>query len=385
MKKSAFIAFLSTVLAVYALVNLLIFIRGWQALPVEGISRTVYTIVFLLVSFSYIVGRFSERITSNALTGALVKIGSFWLAAILGFGVSLIALDLIRVANYFFDLYPDFVKLNYEETKQSLFCILIMLNSLVIFMGWLNAVNPVVKRVELKIQKEGGRLSQLNIVAMSDIHLGVMIGEKRLKKYVQMANDLNPDIILLAGDVFDEDLGSVIKQNLGNVLTQLKAKYGVYAVPGNHEYIGGIDAAIKYMTDHNIKVLQDSSEFIDSSFWLVGRDDKDRMRFYGSERKQLWELMFHIDHNHPIIMLDHQPYKLDDPMRAGVDLQISGHTHNGQIWPFSLITKKLFEVSWGYKQKGDSHFYVSCGLGSWGPAVRLGNTPEVVNILVKFQ
>ena len=108
-------------------------------------------------------------------------------------------------------------------------------------------------------------------------------------------------------------------------------------------------------------------------------------QFSGKQRKSLDEIVKTISTNHPKILLDHTPFKLEQAEQNKIDLQLSGHTHHGQMWPANLITKMIYEVSWGYKKKGNTHYYVSCGAGTWGPPVRTGSSSEIVNIKIKFQ
>lgn len=91
-----------------------------------------------------------------------------------------------------------------------------------------------------------------------------------------------------------------------------------------------------------------------------------------------------VDISHPVILMDHQAFRLEEAESNGIDLQLSGHTHHGQLWPFNFITKKVYELSWGYKKKGKTHYYVSSGVGTWGPPIRTGNRPEIVNIRLRF-
>ena len=182
----------------------------------------------------------------------------------------------------------------------------------------------------------------------------------------------------------DEDLGPVIKQNLGEVLKKITSKYGVFAVTGNHEYIGGVEPAVKYLTEHGITELRDSFVKIDDSFYLIGREDRSGKQFGGKWRRPLEEIITGIDKEFPLILMDHQPAKLDEAEKAGIDLQLSGHTHHGQLWPFNFITKKIYELSMGYKRKGKTHYYVSCGVGTWGPPIRTGNKPEIISFTLNF-
>jgi predicted MPP superfamily phosphohydrolase len=167
------------------------------------------------------------------------------------------------------------------------------------------------------------------------------------------------------------------------VLQQLEAPHGVYAIPGNHEYFSGINAAVDYMEKAGINVLRDSTIRVAEGYFLVGRDDRQGNAF-GGKRQTLDSLMQNVDKSLPVIMLDHQPFALEEAEKNGVDLQLSGHTHHGQLFPFNFITKKVYEVSWGYKRKGNTHYYVSCGVGTWGPPVRVGHRPEIVIINLTF-
>jgi len=123
---------------------------------------------------------------------------------------------------------------------------------------------------------------------------------------------------------------------------------------------------------------------VKNSFTIVGREDRSYNRGSARRRKSLEELMKGVDRSLPVILMDHQPFALEEAVSHSVDLQLSGHTHHGQLWPFNFITKRVYELSWGYLKKGATHIYVSCGVGTWGPPVRTGNRPEIVNIKLSF-
>jgi predicted MPP superfamily phosphohydrolase len=256
---------------------------------------------------------------------------------------------------------------------------------IVVLLGHINALNPRVKRIDIYVDKKAGEMKTLHIAAASDIHLGTLVGPRRTAKLVRMLNECKADMILFAGDIVDEDLAPVIRYDLGRSLLKLKAPLGVYAITGNHEYIGGADAAVEYLETHGVKMLRDTVIKIKDSFYIAGRNDRDSKRFSGKDRKALGDLLHGVDLTFPVIMMDHQPFNLQQVVDAGVDFQISGHTHHGQLWPFNYITDAIYEVSWGYKQKGNSQFYVSSGYGGWGPSVRTGNRPEILDIYVTFR
>jgi len=142
---------------------------------------------------------------------------------------------------------------------------------------------------------------------------------------------------------------------------------------------------VKYAEHLEIKVLRDEYILIDSSFYVIGREDVVMKQFTGKDRKSLEQIINSINSNFPKILLDHTPIKLEQAEKNGIDLQLSGHTHHGQIWPANIITNMIYEVSWGYLKKGKTNYYVTSGAGTWGPPVRTGSKSEIVHIKLKFE
>ncbi|MGE5456828.1 MAG: metallophosphoesterase [Methanococcaceae archaeon] len=378
-----FIIFITIILLIYGLINYYIFIRGWQAIPKGSDLRIYYLIVFLFFSLSYILGRVLERYAISALSDILIWTGAFWLGLMVYFLLGILVLDLLRAVNYFTGFFPAFLTRDYTQTKYITAITLTIVVVLTVLAGRINAITPQLKTLELKIPKKAHTQKTLNIVAASDIHLGTIIGNGRLISLVEKINSLNPDIVLLPGDIVDEDLRPVIKEDLGGTLRKIKSRLGVFAITGNHEFYGGVSAASRYLTDHGITMMRDSVLKIDDNFYLVGRDDRTVNQV--KKRKPLSELMEEVDKSYPVILMDHQPYELHEAEDNGIDFQISGHTHHGQLWPFNFITNQVYELSWGFKKKGNANIYVSSGFGGWGPPIRLGNRPEIVNIKLTFE
>jgi predicted MPP superfamily phosphohydrolase len=160
----------------------------------------------------------------------------------------------------------------------------------------------------------------------------------------------------------------------------------VYAVLGNHEYISrNSELAVESLKQANVNVLVDEHVKLNNQFYIVGRDDRMAGSISGKPRMKLSKLMDGIDKNLPIILLDHQPNNLEEGQRNGIDLQLSGHTHNGQFFPNNLISKHVFEHSWGYLRKGDYQVIVSSGFGTWGPPIRIGSNPEIADLTIYFE
>jgi predicted MPP superfamily phosphohydrolase len=384
MRVFSFFFFVISAIAIYGGVNYYIFIRGLQSIPDNSILRYSFIIIMLVFTLSYIAGRILEKFFICSASEALIWIGSIWLGMMFYLFLELLVLDLIRFGNAYLHFFPEAVNVNYGKTKQVTAFVLIIIAISINIAGYINSINPVLTKLNIIIEKKVNSLKSLNIVMASDIHLGTIISNSRLIRLVDSINKLNPDIVLFAGDIVDEDIAPVIVNNLGEILKNIKSKYGIYAVTGNHEFIGGVEAADRYLNEHNIKVIRDSKVKIDNLFYIVGREDISSKYFINKERKTLNEIMADIDKKFPVILLDHQPYVLKDAIENGVDIQLSGHTHNGQIWPLNYITDKIFEIGRGYKKIEKTNFYVSNGFGTWGPPIRVGSRPEIVNIHVVF-
>jgi uncharacterized protein len=384
LKTSTFVIFIAIVLVVYGLVNSYIFVRGLQAIPAGSAWRPWFIIVFWSIAFTFVLARFMERAYPCGFTAIITWIGSFWLAFMLYFILIALFIDFARMINHFFHFFPQIFYLDYQKTKLMVLFVSMALVTIIVAVGFINARIPRIRKLELHVGKIVPGEKSLNIVIASDIHLGTIIAKRKANRLVATINSLHPDIVLFAGDVVDEDLAPVIMNNLGASLLQIRSKLGVYAITGNHEYIGGVEPAVKYLHDHGVNILRDTALLIDQRFYLVGREDRDRPRFTGKTRKELNVLMEEVDHSRPVILMDHQPFNLELSVKQGVDLQLSGHTHHGQLWPFNYVTEAMYEISSGYRMIGNTHFYVSNGFGTWGPPVRLGNRPEIVQIILRF-
>jgi uncharacterized protein len=363
------------IFSIFASINFYIFIRGKQALPKNSIVQTTYTALFLLFSLSFLIAAIFENKLPLVISAILENIGGFWMILFLYFLISVLFADFLRLSDYFVHIFPPNFKANYQLVK--LIYLGVILLSVFVFsiIGYINFINPQTVKLNLDIPKKGRGIENLSIVAISDVHLGNVIRKKRLEKYVDLINRQNPDIILIVGDLFDRNLHSIKAQNMDSVLLQMKSKYGVYGVLGNHDYFANVDSSIHYMAQSGIKLLRDSSVTIDNKFVLVGRDD-----YSNHHRKPLKSLLAGIDTNLPIILLDHQPVNLAETVANNIDLQLSGHTHNGQIYPFSLLVAKFHDLTYGYRKTGNTNFYVSSGLGLWGAPIRLGTQSELVYV-----
>lgn len=381
--KIQYLIFFGIFFTIYGSLNLYIGIRGWQAfgsLFLPG-YRFIYLLLFAVLALSFIAGRFADNYLPDVLGSYLTGVGSYWLAAMTYLFLFLVTIDLLRLLNRWFVFIPSPVKQHPELTGLA---VILLVTGIVVYGAW-NSRNPRLVHYDITIPKAAGSISELHVVAVSDIHLGTIVHNGRLLSLVQWVNNLNPDLILLPGDIIDESIKTFIEQNMADSLRMLQSKYGSFAVFGNHEYIGGHpEETYRHLQEAGITVLRDEYKNIDRSFNLVGRDYQSAERFGGTGRQELSTVMDGLDRSLPVLLLDHQPSKLAEAQAQGADLQISGHTHLGQLFPFNLITKLVFEDDWGYLRKGDFQLIVSCGYGTWGPPIRVGNVPEIVDINIRF-
>lgn len=373
--------FFIVVLTVYTLLNLYLFFKGYNAIPALQANKLLYSLTFIFLSAIFIVAKIIEARHSSIITDILNIIGGFWLAFMLYgfifFLLSDITLLILRLTGIIgSDTIPVFRKWSFILTSG--------LSAVLITAGFINAVIPVVREYNITIDKPAGDVKTMRIAAVSDIHLGSIIRKRSIKKLSSMLKEINPDMVLLLGDIIDGEIGPVLRGDLLQYFTCPKCREGMYAIAGNHEYIGGGSRTIPYIESKGIRVLKDEMITLDGGIQIIGRIDKDATRFSGKVRKPLEELIKLADTTKPVILMDHQPFHLDETVKYGIDLQLSGHTHNGQMWPLNYITGLIYDVSYGYVRRGNTNIIVSSGYGLWGPRVRSGSRSEVLLINITF-
>ncbi|MFD0960355.1 metallophosphoesterase [Paenibacillus chungangensis] len=382
-----FVAIIASILIVYSALtfyigwNVWLFmsrVTGWEApLP--------YGIVIGILGFGYIVGRIGQSTRFHFIAQPVKHLGAYW------FGFFQYALLLFPVANVIALLLKraGASEAVYITAVGSITASLLILTMI---RGAWNAWRPVIRKYQVTVKKEAGARTKLRIAMASDLHLGTVIGKTHLKRLLKAVDDIQPDMILLAGDILDDELDPYIEKGMSDVLGRLNAPLGVYAVTGNHEYIGGkVPEFVSEMDAIGIRVLMDEAELIDDSFIVIGRKDKAAAGMGGRQqdgggagRASIEELVQPLDASLPHILMDHQPSSLEEAAASGIDISLSGHTHRGQMTPNHWITRRLFLLDWGYRRIDGLHAFVSSGFGFWGPPMRIGSRSEVLQIDVTF-
>ncbi|WP_243128226.1 metallophosphoesterase [Clostridium chromiireducens] len=344
-----------------------------------------YWVIYWAMGLSFFISNILRGAitTENWITSTITLVGFIYIGIFLYSILIFFIMDILR----FILRRINFNQLVKERLKKIYFggvSVFLSIFILVAF-GFLNAQRKVITNYEVNVNKDAKGITSLNVVMVSDVHMGVALKENGVTKMVNSINELNPDIVLFCGDIFDENTPRSLKEYSREAFKNIKSKYGVYDITGNHEYgAGDLSETISYFQDANIKFLQDEAIKVENSFYIIGRNDPAQTRSTGEKVKPLDEILKDVDKSLPIIVLNHRPEDLEEAEMEGVDLQLSGHTHRGQVFPGNLITKQIYEKDYGYLNKGNFNLIVSSGYGTWGPPIRVGTQSEIVNIKVKF-
>ncbi|PKO96667.1 MAG: hypothetical protein CVU12_04330 [Bacteroidetes bacterium HGW-Bacteroidetes-7] len=365
--------FFLLVLGSYFALNGYVYIRGLQIIPQNIWIKTTYSVFFWVLTALFIVRMTMGEDIPDSLSGVLNSAGFTWIVAVIYFAIIALSIDIIRIINHFFDIYPAFIKSNYAvvKTATAAFSVLTVI-SLLIY-GNLNFNKIKTVKVEITSDKHFS-IEKIRAVLISDLHLSSYIREREVMRISKQIEKEKPDLLLIAGDITDRSLKPLKDWRLAELLGKIKTTYGIYAISGNHEFYGGEREDIfNHLNESGITVLLDSVVTVGGVVQIAGRDDRTNTR-----RKSLNQLLTDVSREIPIILLDHQPYNLDESVKEGVDIQLSGHTHNGQFWPGNLIVGRMYELAYGYMKRGNTHFYVTSGAGIWGPKIRIGTQSEIV-------
>lgn len=336
----------------------------WVILPFGKAAR-VAMFVLLLMPLALMFA-FLPMDNSKLSTGTITfvqKIGTSWFFIMLYLLMAFIIVDIVRI-------FAPATRPWFSHNLYGSLGILLLIVGIFTY-GNTNYHNKHKVMLNISIDKPLDR--PLRIVGISDLHLGYTIGRDEAAKWVDKINKKKPDLILIAGDIVDSDVRPDMEDKVYEELRRLQAPLGVYACLGNHDYYAGVDSAARFMQLSNITLLKDTAVLVNDEFYLIGRDDRTN-----PDRKSLQDIIKGVDKSKPLILMDHQPYHLEEAEQAGIDLQFSGHTHYGQVFPINLITDAIYEKAYGYLKKGETNIYVSSGIGIWGGKFRIGTNSEFV-------
>ena len=367
------VPFFITILIVFLAANYYVALRLFQLIPPNLIVRIIFIAIITIAVGSLFLFFPLHKSLSFEAGGLLYRIGTAWMIGFLYFIIIFVVIDLVKLSNRAFH-YID-KDLLYSLTHHNYISFFTIVGSviLLLFLGNIKYHNK--RRVHFNIQtsKLSHNQKPIRVVGISDLHLGYTIGPKELQEWVQIINAEKPDIVVFGGDLIDNNVELVKHMGLDKILQEIEAPMGVYACLGNHEYIAGKKESIVFHEKSNIKVLKDATFMVTDNFTLIGSDDVNN-----PNRKALSTIVNGVDNGSFKLLLDHQPSNLEEAENQEIDLQFSGHTHYGQIFPITLVVEAMFENPHGMIEKGLTQIYVSSGLGIWGGKFRLGTQSEYV-------
>jgi predicted MPP superfamily phosphohydrolase len=395
---------------VYFTLNIYVAWHGLLLLDLSGLRswEWLYWIVVSFVAFAYILTRMP--FVRGRAQHILQWIGSWYM------GVFYFSILLLPLMDGLYWVMTHFVFADSKVTILSLTVFYTLILSILLARGYWNARTPIVRKHEISLAVSDKNFDSLanpqpitkqektclKVIVASDLHLGHLVNRNQLQKLLAIVNQSQPDLILLPGDVVDDDPHAFVETGMSEIMREIAAiaRLGCYAVLGNHEYYGRqIEQYVKIMSSVGVQVLRDEYVVIEHEqhiagplFYLVGRKDFTAEQFARSGVGQgrlsvknlLAQLPQDIPNKIPVVMMDHQPRRFDLAVEAGVNLLLCGHTHRGQFAPNHLLTRRLFELDWGYLKKDTMHVLVSSGFGTWGPPLRLASRSEVLELILEF-
>ena len=382
---TGFISFFAVALGIYALTNAYILVRVFQGLAGPGMPSIIARVFLVLWILAYPVGRIAERTLPWAgFSRCLVVSGSLYLGFMVTALFLFLACDTALLAGRLFPALPlvGHQGIAPSSLRRTILLAVTCLSILVVGLGTVNSLFPRVREAKLDLPGRSGK--PIRVVLFSDLHMGPLVGNGRVRNLVKQVNALDPDLVLLVGDIVDEDVSRLAEERMAEALSGLSPRIGSFAVTGNHEYYAGEEEAVSYLESAGIRVLRDEAVVVEDRLVIAGRKDRTASRF-GENRLPLGEILRETRRDLPVLVMDHQPRNLAEAEAAGVDLQVSGHTHHGQILPFNLVTSRLYEISQGWGTRGKTRFLVSSGVGTWGPPMRTSAAPEIWLLELDFK
>ncbi len=386
------------ILIIYVLSRTIHCIRRMNPLGNHKRVYIPYAVIFVVCCATLLLG---GLLPYGKLRISLHKISNYWLGYFIYIVFFILLADILRAVLYLINRKKKIAILGTRKEYILIGTAVTVLSISFTIYGLIHADKVYTNTYEVTVEKKAGNLEDLNVALIADLHLGYSIGVKDMQRMVDKVNALEPDIVLVAGDIVDNEYDAMSDPDrIAEVISQIKSTYGVYAVYGNHDVaeilIGGFSITPKslafrdprveeFVEKCGFKMLEDDVTLVDNSFYVIGRLDGEKPGNGITNRKTTLELMTGLDQSKPIILLSHEPDDLEDNAKAGVDMQLCGHTHAGQFFPLNIVQPLVWKNFWGYLKVGNMHNYVTSGIGIYGPDMRVMTDSEVMQIKVHFE
>ncbi|HKK43717.1 MAG TPA: metallophosphoesterase [Bacteroidales bacterium] len=358
----------------YTIPNLYVFIRIWQ-LFIDRQYRLPYILVYLFMALIYPL--------SNYFAGGgfpfsmLYEAAGYILPFYLYLFLSVLVLDFFLLFNRIFRL-VSLHRLKSKVFKRYGLAVVVVVPVFIVIAGVINFNTIRTTEYKIDIPARESEISKLKIVFTADFHLNQGVDTSFVRRFVKRVAMIRPDLVIYGGDIIEGHNGDGSMEPFERILSVIKPEFGVYAVLGNHEHYAGQDNG-DFFRKAGMTLLRDSCVVINNSINLVGRNDS-----HVNSRKTADQVLRSVNDSLPVILIDHRPTEIDLVSHLPVDIQLSGHTHNGQLFPINLFTKSMYLLSWGHRKIGNTHFFVTSGIRLWGPPVRTTGKSEIMVINVNF-
>jgi predicted MPP superfamily phosphohydrolase len=364
------IIFLLSFLCIYGGINFYAFFRAKSVFHFSGAAEIIIIALLLLLILTPAIVRLAESLRLEAFAQAIAYVGYLWMAFIFLFFFLIVTGDILRYLSGFFYQGAGSALLN-----NFAFGLAVLLSFVLVVYGFFDAQKIRVKQLEVPTEQILPNNGKIRIVQISDVHIGIIIREKRLQILLDAVRRYNPDILVSTGDLLDGELDHVMV--LAEQFVSIKPKFGKYAIMGNHEYYVGINHALRFTKNAGFDILRDETRQV-AGINIFGMDDITGRKLGAVPDNSGFEKLLTGHHDGFVLLLKHQPV-VDE--KENFNLQLSGHTHGGQIFPFRLVTRLFFPKNYGYYSLDKNKaLYVSRGAGTWGPPVRIFAPPEITVI-----
>lgn len=360
--------FFTIVLLIWTAMHVYVF---WRISSVAApLPRTVSVIAAFILWASYVAGRMLARRGLEAIAAPLEWIGSYWLGVIFFILISFLAVDLLTGFGYLFPQQAPPFRIYALAIAACL--------SLIALVQGCRA--PAISSYDVQLLGLPSELDGTVLVVATDMHVGETIGPKWLSRRVGQIQALQPDLVVLGGDIVEGDSYS---RELLDVFRRFSAPLGVFAVTGNHEFYAGADASVRFLEAAGIRVLRDRWVEVRPGLVLAGVDDLTARRQYGEHGSFVQQALAGRPNPAATILVSHTPWQVEKARELGAGLMLSGHTHAGQIWPFGYLVKMQYPFLSGRYDLGSMTLFVCRGTGTWGPRMRLWRRSEILRLTLR--
>ena len=374
----SFIAFLSTFVILYGLLNFYFYRKVSLCVPLDSWVRTLLAVFLVLMVFAPFLVNLSAKAGLRDLAVVSAYVGYIWMGAVFIFFCTHLVFDAAFVSRWILLKITGGAPSAVFDKRAAVLGVVVMMVSAAVLWGWFEARNIRIEKIRVTSEKIPSSHPTVRIVQVSDMHFGVILGEAFARKVAGLLSEIGPDILVSTGDMIDRGLPD--PDSVARVLRSVPSPMGKFAVAGNHEFYAGIDDAAGFHEKAGFVFLRNEAVPVSEHLAIAGIDDPAGKRYgldWGVTRKKLLESL---SPEHFTILLKHQPVPAGGA-RYGIDLQLSGHTHMGQIFPFTIVVNRVYPHRSGFHRLEDgSIMYVNRGTGFWGPPIRFLAPPEITVI-----